>query len=103
VVLRAAHDPARLYAVLNGDHSLVFHTHNWRKHDPDQGYMPDATPARDGYEGPLGGLPPIDWDYPARLFIPQDAAHRALTTFHTTGQRDLPELDPDAIMIPITL
>ena len=38
--------------VLDGNHSLVFHTHNWRKHDPDQGYMPDATPARDGYEGP---------------------------------------------------
>ena len=90
VVLRAAHDPARLYVVLDGDHSLIFHTHNWSKHDPDQGYMPDATPARDGYEGPLGGLPLIYYwgDYPARLFVPQDAAHRALTTFHTTGQRD---------------
>lgn len=67
--------------------------------------MPDATPARDSYEGPLGGLPLIYyWDYPPDCSSPQDAARRALTTFHTTGQRDTTlNWTPDAIMIPITL
>ena len=67
--------------------------------------MPDATPARDSYEGPLGGLPLIYyWDYPARLFIspgrrpprPDHFPHHRTTRHH-------PELDPDAIMIPVTL